>query len=370
MRLEKIKKSDIDPSTWTIRTTSDEKALKLLTNSIHTVGLIQPIVVRPNPEKKGRYLITAGNRRLKSYEEDDFIDCIVLEQSEFQAKLTGLIENYIRVNLPETDHERVITEIYYEGMKNKEWTSFSEMGRLTGIPRETINSHINAYNDRKKLKMVDQPNVSTTDIIESRPLASQPELRKKLLKQRANGELKPECHIVHKTAKNLVKQQKTINPNKLDQFVPSTITVAPATIIQPTFNSVALKESEKTQTPPQTTTPSVPDKPPETTLPMTISVKIDEKNQNKPYTNTQIPVAPPLEPIQEYTSEATSPKNLQTIYCKEAYTYLNLLKKNITRGSISIESSYAQKELISWLKEIKNRIDELLQIVEGKTFFP
>ena len=223
MKFEKIKKSDIEPSAWTIRTRIDERALQLLMISISIFGLIQPIVVRSNPNKPGKYLITAGFRRWTSFKDDQYIDCLVIEQSEFHAKLTALLENYVRENLSEKDHERLITELYEEGIKNKEWTNFTEMEKFTGIPRETINSHVNAYRDRKKLKMIDQPSVSTSDIIESRRLVDQPQLRIQLLNKRSNGELKKEGHIVHKIVKKIITEQKNTNQIDLDKIIKNTI---------------------------------------------------------------------------------------------------------------------------------------------------
>ena len=44
----------------------DEDALKELAESIKAHGLIQPIVLRPSPEKDGEYYIIAGERRFRA----------------------------------------------------------------------------------------------------------------------------------------------------------------------------------------------------------------------------------------------------------------------------------------------------------------
>lgn len=44
----------------------DEDALKELAESIKTHGLIQPIVLRPSPDKEAEYYIIAGERRFRA----------------------------------------------------------------------------------------------------------------------------------------------------------------------------------------------------------------------------------------------------------------------------------------------------------------
>ena len=44
----------------------DDDALKELADSIKTHGLIQPIVLRPSPDKEGEFYIIAGERRFRA----------------------------------------------------------------------------------------------------------------------------------------------------------------------------------------------------------------------------------------------------------------------------------------------------------------
>ena len=44
----------------------DDDALKELAESIKTHGLIQPIVLRPSPDKEGEFYIIAGERRFRA----------------------------------------------------------------------------------------------------------------------------------------------------------------------------------------------------------------------------------------------------------------------------------------------------------------
>ena len=342
--------------------------MQALRQSIKKQQLLEPIVVRPHPRKKRKFEIIFGYGRWKAYRPDDLIPCVIRDVNDLQAMIMSITENMVRSDLCDVDRERIITQTYEKGLKEKEWKNITEMAQKNGLPFRKISANINAYNDRKKLQIRDHEKISTSDLKESRPLKNYPELQKKVLEQRARGELKG-IHKLHETAKDLANQQKTTNPTNLDQFTTSTATVAPATTTQPTQITTIIKEPEKTQTPSQPT-PPLPDKPPEATPAKTIPVKIDEENQNKPCIDTQTLIVSPLDDLQEYTAEVPSLNHFQPIIWEESYRYLYVLQGIVPRDITSLESSCERKEVILWMKEIEDRIDELLQIVDGKSFFP
>ena len=53
----------LEPGPFQPRRMINESALAELTESIRSRGILQPILVRPHPEKAGRYQIIAGERR-------------------------------------------------------------------------------------------------------------------------------------------------------------------------------------------------------------------------------------------------------------------------------------------------------------------
>ena len=54
------------PSPFQPRRVFDENALNDLVESIREKGVLQPLLVRPNPQKKGGYEIIAGERRFRA----------------------------------------------------------------------------------------------------------------------------------------------------------------------------------------------------------------------------------------------------------------------------------------------------------------
>ena len=63
-----IKLADIYPSPTNPRKHFDEKELKELSESIKKHGLIQPITVREQPDRTGKYECVCGERRLRASE--------------------------------------------------------------------------------------------------------------------------------------------------------------------------------------------------------------------------------------------------------------------------------------------------------------
>ena len=56
----------INPGPWQPRRVFDKGALEELAQSMAENGIIQPILVRPNPQKEGRYQLIAGERRWRA----------------------------------------------------------------------------------------------------------------------------------------------------------------------------------------------------------------------------------------------------------------------------------------------------------------
>ena len=91
----------INPGPWQPRQQFDKDTLTELATSIQQRGLIQPILVRENPQKPSRYELIAGERRwraaqlAKLYE----IPAIISDLSDTEAAELSLIENIQRQDL-------------------------------------------------------------------------------------------------------------------------------------------------------------------------------------------------------------------------------------------------------------------------------
>jgi ParB family transcriptional regulator, chromosome partitioning protein len=91
----------LDPNPFQPRMNFDEESLRDLAESIRAHGLLQPILVRPNPDTPDRYQIVAGERRWRAAGASGLheIPVVCRELSDPEAAAAALIENLQRENL-------------------------------------------------------------------------------------------------------------------------------------------------------------------------------------------------------------------------------------------------------------------------------
>lgn len=112
MRLEKIAIALLIEPHQPVRVTIEIQGVEELAQSIRELGLIQPIVVRPEGEK---FEVIAGHRRLLAVRMlgMDFCDCLVLEDGDTdQAAAARLHENLIRRDMSPVEEAAVYAELY------------------------------------------------------------------------------------------------------------------------------------------------------------------------------------------------------------------------------------------------------------------
>ncbi len=94
--------ADLTPSPGNRAIPKDDE-LKGLASSIKTVGLLYPIIVKPDPESKGLYHIVAGERRWRAMKmlKLESAPCVILsgKEDEAQAEVIRVVENHQRRNL-------------------------------------------------------------------------------------------------------------------------------------------------------------------------------------------------------------------------------------------------------------------------------
>mgnify|MGYP003393935914 FL=1 len=92
--------ADLHPSGRNPRKTFDEVELAELANSIRAKGLVQPIIVRPDPQRGG-YEIVAGERRWRAAQRASLhtVPAIVRDLSDLEVAEFALIENVQRADL-------------------------------------------------------------------------------------------------------------------------------------------------------------------------------------------------------------------------------------------------------------------------------
>ena len=134
-QFQMIELGKITPSPMNPRKHFDEKSLKELAESIKTHGVQQPIVVRPEGNKKERFEIVVGERRFRACKLAglDSIPAIIRPLSNAAALEIMVIENLQREDVHPLDEA-----LGYEALMKK--SSDSEAGDLPGAPRHTAES--------------------------------------------------------------------------------------------------------------------------------------------------------------------------------------------------------------------------------------
>lgn len=121
------------------RTHFNPEALAGLAASVRAEGLIQPIVVKPDPEIEGRFQIVAGERRWRAAQEAGLsrLPAIVREMPPWRSHLHALVENQHRENL--TPIEEALA---YRALRETRGFSVSEIARRLGLERTSVNHRL------------------------------------------------------------------------------------------------------------------------------------------------------------------------------------------------------------------------------------
>ncbi len=92
---------DIGPNPDQPRRTFDEQALRELSASIRAHGIIQPLIVRPDPAAQGKYQIVAGERRWRAAQMSQLheVPALVREFDDDEVLQVAIIENVQRADL-------------------------------------------------------------------------------------------------------------------------------------------------------------------------------------------------------------------------------------------------------------------------------
>ncbi len=98
---EMLRISDVEPRRDQPRKTFEREALQTLADSIASYGVLQPIVVRENPQAEGTYEIIAGERRWRAAKMAGLseIPAVVFNGDDLRAAQVSLIENIQREDL-------------------------------------------------------------------------------------------------------------------------------------------------------------------------------------------------------------------------------------------------------------------------------
>ena len=89
------------PNRFQPRTVFDDEKIEELSRTIHTHGIIQPIVIRPMTDGTGNYEIIAGERRYRAMKKLQWteVPAIVRNLNDKETASIALIENLQREEL-------------------------------------------------------------------------------------------------------------------------------------------------------------------------------------------------------------------------------------------------------------------------------
>jgi len=109
----------LHPGKYQPRHAMDREAIAELAGSIVEKGILQPLLVRPHPDRTGQFEIIAGERRWRAAQQAKLheVPVIVREFTDVEALEVGLIENLQRQDLSPIDeaqgYQRLLDEFHH-----------------------------------------------------------------------------------------------------------------------------------------------------------------------------------------------------------------------------------------------------------------
>jgi ParB family transcriptional regulator, chromosome partitioning protein len=135
--LRELDVTKIEPNPDQPRAKFDAAALDALAGSIGSVGLLQPLIVRPLAE--GRYELVAGERRWRAAQKAgiDRVPAVIRSSPEDERLQAALIENMVREDLNPVEEARACAALVDDLGISKE-----ELARRVGRSRAAISNLI------------------------------------------------------------------------------------------------------------------------------------------------------------------------------------------------------------------------------------
>lgn len=140
------------------RTEFVEEELADLTESIRQQGVLQPLLVRKDPNDAGKYQLIAGERRLRASKraERKTVPCLVFDAEESQMLEIALIENIQRSNLNPVEEARA-----YRLMSEQSNLKQDEIASKVGKSRAAVANSMRLLNlPNDALEALEQGNIS------------------------------------------------------------------------------------------------------------------------------------------------------------------------------------------------------------------
>ena len=135
----------LHPGKYQPRHVMDEGAIAELADSIRTKGVLQPLLVRRDPDQAEHYEIIAGERRWRAAQQAQLheVPVIIKDFSDIEALEVGLVENLQRQDLSAMEeaegYQRLMDEFSHTQEElakamGKSRSHVANMMRLLGLP--------------------------------------------------------------------------------------------------------------------------------------------------------------------------------------------------------------------------------------------
>jgi|GEM_PF-5009147 len=134
-RTVKLRVEDLRVSTLNVRLEPAPEGIELLIESIRTVGLQNPLIVRAVPDEQGVYEVIEGSRRLHALKTLGYptVECRIAAMDDQQALLASLHENIFRGDITAAELARGLQRMM--SMMAASWNESKkrrEVARLLG----------------------------------------------------------------------------------------------------------------------------------------------------------------------------------------------------------------------------------------------
>ena len=149
----------------------DDKKIDELAASMAAVGLLQPLLVRRDPQTPGHFIVLAGHRRLlaarRVYGSEDpdvrerveRLACIVREAADDQAFADALVENLVRDDLTRSEVMDAVVQL----QQGYGW-SVREIAKRTGRNASDISILVRIARHPEASQLVAEERITTTAI--------------------------------------------------------------------------------------------------------------------------------------------------------------------------------------------------------------
>jgi ParB family chromosome partitioning protein len=133
----------LEPSPFQPRMGIRQEGMEDLIASIRERGILQPLLVRPHPEHKGRFQIIAGERRWRAAQAIPLheVPVLVRELSDIEATAAALVENLQRTDLDPIEEAEGLMRLIETHNLSQE-----EIGRMIGKSRSHVANTIRLVN--------------------------------------------------------------------------------------------------------------------------------------------------------------------------------------------------------------------------------